>query len=114
MSLLSRPRHKVMVQHFTAVPGSVGQNEYVPDGAPVEVRCNVHLLSSSEVVSFGVRAFVDGTITATSWPWDEHTVITWKGVEYDQDAAAVPKEMSRRTAHLEIGIRERKKKAVPQ
>ena len=109
MSLLSKPRHVVTVQPYKQVPGTGGQRELVADGDPVTVRCNVHLLSSSELVSFGVREFVDGSITATSWPFDENARITYDGEEYDQDSAAVPKKMGRRTQHYEVGIRRRKK-----
>lgn len=109
MSLLTRPRHTVTVQPYKRIPGTVGQDELAPDGDPVAVRCNVHLLSSSELVSFGVREFVDGSITATRWPWDENTRITYDGYEYDQDAAAVAYKMGGRTQHFQIGIRRRKK-----
>ncbi len=113
MSLLTRPRHVVTVQPYKQVPGTVGQRELVPDGDPVTVRCNVHLFSSSELVSFGVREFVDGSITAVSWPWDENTRITYDGVEYDQDSAPVPYKMGGRTQHAQIGIRRRKKVTTP-
>lgn len=112
MSLLSNPRHLVTVQPYKRVAGTVGQVELVPDGDPVTVRCNVHLLSSSELVSFGVREFVDGAITATSWPFDENCRISYAGVEYDQDSLPVPYTMGRRTRHLAIGIRRRKKEAT--
>jgi hypothetical protein len=112
MSLRSRPRHKITVQPYREQAGSVGQKEHVPDGLPLTVRCNVHLYSSSELVSFGVREFVDGIIHVyppQTWPWDEYTRITYDGVEYDQDGAAIHKKMSRSTEHYEISIRKRKK-----
>lgn len=112
MSLLSNPRHRIDVQPYKVVPGSIGQDERVPDGLPfIGFRCNVHLLSSTEIVNFGVRDFVDGSITATTWPWGEYARITYNGVEYDQDGAAILKDMSRRTRHYEVQIRKRNKKA---
>lgn len=111
MSLRSRPRHTISVQPYKSAAGTIGQKERVPDGAPLTVKANVHLLSTSEVVSFGVREFVDGIIHVyppQTWPWDEYTRIVYDGVEYDQDGAAISKNMSSGTAHTEIPIRKRK------
>jgi hypothetical protein len=109
MSLLTKPRHVVTVQPYKKVPGSIGQDELVPDGDPLTVRCNVHLFSSSELVSFGVREFLDGFITRVTWPWDENTRITYNGEEFDQDSTPVPFAMGGRTKHAQISIRRRKK-----
>lgn len=107
MSLLTKPRHVVTVQPYKKVAGTVGQDELLPDGNPITVRCNVHIFSSSELVSFGVREFVDGSITATSWPWDENSRITYDGDVYDQDSAPIAYKMGGRTRHVQIGIRRR-------
>lgn len=111
MSYITRGRHTVTVRPGVPSEGSIGQTEWTY-GDPVTVQCNVHLATSSEVVSFGTREFVDGTISIyppNSWTFDEHCLITFNGVDYDQDGLPVQAQMSMATTHQVVQIRRRSK-----
>lgn len=113
MGLRDQPRHTVLVQLYEASAGTVGQKEWTPSGDPKPVRCNVHLQSVNEVVSFGTRDFVDGVIHVfppAVWPGDEHSTIEYKGYVYDCKAP-LEFDMSPSTAHTEIQITRQSKSA---
>jgi hypothetical protein len=107
LSLLTAPRHKALVQNKKTVPGSIGQDELVDDGAPIEVRGNKHPLSSDEIVSFGLRDFVSTSFHCLTWPGNPLCVVTLDGVEWDQVGEAQLYDMSPSTRHFEVVLRKR-------
>jgi hypothetical protein len=107
MSLLTAPRHTLVVQNRKKVPGSIGQNEFVNDGSPITVRGNKHPLSADEIVSFGVRDFVSTAFHCLSWPGNPDCIVTLDGVDWDQVGEAQLYDMSPATRHFEVVLRKR-------
>ena len=110
MSLLTRKApHTVQVQKRKAVVNERGLREYVPDGAPIPVRCMGEPVrdwsSSEEVESLGLQV-VDLTILrAKKWPGDVNSYVLYDGAEYETVGAPQHHSVSRRTSHYRVTIK---------
>lgn len=107
MSLLTRPKHELMVQLYVKSPGSIGQNEYEPTGDPVPVKGNKHPLTAQEVEANGLQNFTTVNWHSIKWPGDEHCRVTLDNAEWDQIGEAKLFAMSTRTLHYEVILRKR-------
>ena len=107
MSLLTAPRHTLVVQNRKRVPGSIGQDELANDGDPITVRGNKHPVSTDEIVSFGLRDFVTTAFHCLAWPGNPLCVVTMDGAEWDQVGEAQLYDMSPGTRHYEVILRKR-------
>ena len=99
MSLLTRPRHTVMVQRRALVQDEEGVEDLAPVGTPIEVRCNVKPLTAEEREAYGVTAQETSRITARNWPGDHLSLVAYDGRDWDQHGEPQRHRMSPRTAH---------------
>ena len=70
MSLLTRPRHAVIVQLRASVLDDEGIENLAPVGDPLVVRCNVKPITTAEAEAYGITARETYRITARDWPGD--------------------------------------------
>ncbi|MDO5619274.1 hypothetical protein [Kocuria sp.] len=114
MTLLSSPRHAVLVQLYGLRSDDEGVEEVHALGEPVEVRCNVHPLSTDEREALGVLTTETYRITARDWPGDHRTRVFYDGRWWDQVGEPSRFRMSSRTQHDSVLISAREpRKVVP-
>lgn len=107
VSLRNSPRHTVMVQRWRRVTGSAGQAELVKDGAPITVRGNVHPVSTSETVGFGLQGTDLRRLHCLTWPGDGRSTAHFEGADWDVAAPPQRFDMSPSTAHWEVLLRKK-------
>lgn len=112
MSLLSHPRHRLLVQRYGATVDDEGVPAKGPVGDPVPVRGNVHPLSAEEVQAYGTQTAETYWVTARNWPGDHQARVHWDGRWWDQVAEPTRHTMSPRTAHERIRISARAPRAA--
>lgn len=105
--MLRRGRHVVTVQNYTTARSERGHRLPEPAGAPVTVACNVQPSHSDEDTDAGLQAILTLRITASTWPGDINSRITYDGHEYDTVGEPMVHAMSRRTAYIEVIARRR-------
>ncbi len=101
--MLNRPRHVVTVQNRRLVRGAHG-TEYRLDGDPVEVPCTVRSSSATETNTDGLQVSTLKRVIARTWPGDVHSLITFRGDEYEPQGDPQEFDGSERTTHWEILI----------
>ncbi|MBZ6375764.1 MAG: hypothetical protein LBE67_12395 [Kocuria palustris] len=112
MSLLTNPRHELLVQRYGTTTDDEGVSATGPLGDPILVRGNVHQLSAEEAVAYGVQATETYMVTARNWPGDHRTRVFWDGRWWDQIGEPARNTMSPRTAHERIRISARTPRAA--
>ena len=113
MSLLTNPRHSLVVQRRE--PGakdSLGNPKLVDDGDPVEVGANVHPLRADEILARGLQESIARRVVARAWPGDIYSLIYFDGYEWEQEPAELF-DQSRSTRHFEVVIKRRGKSDGP-
>lgn len=104
MSLLTNPRHELLVQRYGTTTDDEGVSATGPLGDPILVRGNVHPLSADEVVAYGTQTTETYWVTARNWPGDHRARVHWDGRWWDQVGEPTRNTMSPRTAHERIRI----------
>ncbi|WP_237196861.1 hypothetical protein [Rothia nasimurium] len=103
MSLIRAPRHTVTVVLRQEQDDGEGALEYIETGR-VEVPCNVHPSTTTDVESFGVKPNDLYTVTAPpgTWPGDPLSLIIWEGETYTQRGRVLKSRMGRATQHDKV------------
>jgi hypothetical protein len=113
MSLLTKPRHRLVVQRRkTDAKDSLGNPKLVADGDPVTVGANVHPLRADEILARGLQESIARGVVARTWPGDIHSLIYFDGYEWEQEPAELF-DQSRSTTHVEVVIKRRGKSDGP-
>jgi hypothetical protein len=107
VSIRNTPRHTVMVQRRRRVKGSAGQGEFENDGLPVTVRGNVHPVSTSETIDYGLQGTDLRRLHCLNWPGDSRSNVTFDGASWDVAAPPQHFDMSPSTAHWEVLLRKK-------
>lgn len=107
MSLRSNPRDVVGIQKFAARQNSMGSYEYVADGEPLSLRCNVYPLTATESETLGLVNSESRAIHLHqgAWPADQHSQITFDGGLWEQVGPVIRYTKGRATRHARIIIR---------
>lgn len=111
MSLLTSPRHRVSVQRRVESAGAHGV-AFLHEGKPVSVPCTVRFLSSTEAYQSGLTLGASVRVIAVSWPGDALSLVTWRGVEWQQVGDAMLFDGSPRTAHAEVVLKRVERRGV--
>jgi hypothetical protein len=99
VSLLTNPRHTVMVQLRESVQDDEGVDVLQSVGEPIRVRCNVKPITAAEAEAYGITARETYRITARGWPGDHLSLVSYDGRDWDQHGEPQRHRMSPRTAH---------------
>lgn len=103
MSLIHKPRHTVTVVLRQEQDDGEGALDYIETDR-VEVPCNVHPSTTTDVESFGVKPNDLYTVTAPpgTWPGDPLSLIIWEGETYTQRGRVLKSRMGRATQHDKV------------
>ena len=105
MGLLTQPRHRVTAVCRARKDGDYGEPVYEPNGVKKIIRCNVHPLTSTEQLEWGVIDGVTRKIIAPSWPVDSHALIELDCKLWEQVGQPEHLNTSKRTNHWRVIIR---------
>jgi hypothetical protein len=107
MSLRSRPRDLVVVQKLVATTGKMGEDEWVKEGAPVEVRCNVYPATASENEALGLVNSQTRVVHIRNQPWpaDQFSEVSYDGSYWEQIGPAVRYNKGVGTRHVQVYLR---------
>jgi hypothetical protein len=73
-----------------------------PSGEPVTVVCGVRALSTSETAALGYQTRAAIRILARVWPGDGHSLVAWRGGDWEPVGLPLPRTGSPSTAHHQI------------
>jgi hypothetical protein len=109
--MLDRAPHTVSVQLMANVQGVRGSYEAQKVGVPLVVRCSVQAVrewsSEEEIQVDGLQALTLARIFSRTWPGDINSIVTWDGYEWETIGDPQHFQMSKRTNHWTITLRQR-------
>lgn len=105
MSLLTRPRHRLVVTPQTVTKDRYGGNKYTP-GTPVTVMATVFPETSSGTeATDGLRVTNRYTVIGVGdWPGGPHSTVQWNGRTLSQDGDALVYAVGLNTNHYTVSL----------
>lgn len=109
MSLLTRGKHRVLVQHRENLRNERGQKSWQNVGAPVGVRCAVQPVrewsTSEEQFEAGIQMLDLRRIFSKTWPGNVNSHVMDGSDLFETVGAPQHNKMSRATSHWAVTVR---------